>query len=57
MNGIFKRKVVRDWLLITGRGGGATKGEGGMLSVTPTKGGGAKKSFSHAKGGAHKVLG
>ena len=48
---------LRDWSLITGRGGGLQNGRGGgMCSFTPTKRGGAK-SFSHAEGGAQKVLG
>ena len=47
--------VIRDWSLITGRGG-ATKregGGGGTRSFTPTKRGGGK-SFSHSEGGGHK---
>ena len=46
---------VRDWSLITGRGG-LQNGRGGTGSFTPTKRGGGK-SFSHAEGGAQKVLG
>ena len=53
--------VLRDWSLITGRGGGATKtgGGGGMCNFTPIcKGGGGRNNFSHAKGGgAQQVLG
>ena len=37
----------RDWSLITGRGGGATKREGG---------GGHVKFYPYEKGGAEKVL-
>ena len=51
---------VRDWSLITRRGGGATKREGGACEVLPLrKGGGGGKGFSHAEwgGGAQKVLG
>ena len=42
-----------------GEGGGATKREGGgAREVLPLrKGGGGGKSFSHAEGGAQKVLG
>ena len=43
--------MVRDWSLITGKGGG------GMGSFTPMKGEGGGKSFSHAEGGAQQVLG
>ena len=47
---------IRDWSLITGRGG--YKREGGAREVLPLpKGGGGTTSFSHAEGGAHKVLG
>ena len=39
-------------------GGGATKREGGHVKFYPyEKGGGGRKSLSHAEGGAHKVLG
>ena len=48
---------LRDWSLITGRGG-ATKREGGHVKFYPyKKGGGGGKSFSHTEGGAQKVLG
>ena len=48
---------LRDWSLITGRGGGYKTG-GGAREVLPLqKGGGGGKSFSHAEGGAQKVLG
>ena len=47
----------RDWSLITGRGGGYKTGGRGAREVLPLrKGGGGGKSFSHAEGGAHKVL-
>ena len=48
--------MIRDWSLITGRG--ATKREGGgAREVLPLRKGGGGKSFSHAEGGAQKVLG
>ena len=46
---------VRDWSLITGRGG-ATKWEGRHVKFYAYEKGGGK-SFSHAEGGAQKVLG
>ena len=47
-----------DWSLITGRGGGyKTGGGGGAREVLPLRKGGGGKSFSHAEGGAQKVLG
>ena len=48
--------ILRDWSLITGRGG-ATKREGGAREVLPLQKGGAEKSFSHSEGGAQQVLG
>ena len=48
--------MLRNWSLITGRGGLKDEG-GGTRSFTPTKRGGGGKSFSHAEGGAQKVLG
>ena len=51
--------MIRDWSLITGRGG-LENWRGGMLSFTSTKkvGGGAAIFFSrHAEGEAYKVLG
>ena len=48
--------LVRDWLLITGRGE-AKKQEGGHVKFYPYEKGGGGKSFSLAKGGAQKVLG
>ena len=48
---------LRDWSLITGRGGGYKTGGGGACEVLPLrKGGEGGKSFSHAEGGAQKVL-
>ena len=45
--------------LVTNYGeGGATKREGGgAREVLPLRKGGGRKSFSHAEGGAQKVLG
>ena len=50
---------VRDWSLIIGRGGGATKQEGGgHVKFYPyEKGGGRKKVLAMLKGGAQQVLG
>ena len=46
---------VREWSLITGRGGGYTTGGGGggQVEVLPLQkgGGGCRASFSHAEGG------
>ena len=50
--------VIRDWSLITGRGGLQNGRGGGAREVLPLqKGGGGGKSFSHSEGGAQKVLG
>ena len=46
---------VRDWSLITGRGG-LQNGRGGHVKFYPYEKGGGK-SFSHSEGGAQKVLG
>ena len=45
--------VLRDWSVITGRGGGLQNGSGrGAHEVVPLrKGGGGRESFSHAEGG------
>ena len=50
---------IRDMSLITGRGGGGYKREGGghMKFYPCQKGGGGTTSFSHAEGGAQQVLG
>ena len=58
----MKTLSVRDWSLITGRGGGYKTGGGGHVKFYPyEKGGGGGKSFSHAEcgggGGAQQVLG
>ena len=51
----------KDWSLITGRGGGATKREGGHVKCYPYEkgggGGGEGKSVSHAEGGYKKFWG
>ena len=48
-------EAVRDWSLITGRGGGLKQEGGGGSEVVPLqKGGGGGKSFSHAEGGHNK---
>ena len=52
--------MLRDWSLITGRGGLQNgRGQSSLfvnVKFYPMKRGGAK-SFSHAEGGAQKVLG
>ena len=50
--------VIRDWSLITGRGGGELQNGrgGGTLSFTPTKRRDGQ-SFSHAEGGHTKFWG
>ena len=45
--------ALRDWSLITGRGG-ATKREGGAREVLPLRKGGGGQNFSHSEGGGHK---
>ena len=44
---------LRDWSLITGRGG-ATKREGGAHEILPLRKGGAEKVLAVLKGGRHK---
>ena len=47
--------VVRGWSLITGRGGGATKQEGGACEVLPQRKGGVENVLAMLKGGGgHK---
>ena len=50
---------IRDWSLITGRGGGATKQEGGwhVKFYSYEKGGGAEKVLAMLKGGHKKFRG
>ena len=44
--------MLRDWSLITGRGGGLQNGGGGWhVKFYPYKRGGGGKSFSHPDGG------
>ena len=46
---------IRDWSLITGRGGGYKTGGGGHMKFYPyKKGGGAGKVLARLKGGGHK---
>ena len=54
---LMAQGALRDWSLITGRGGYKT--EGGHVKFYPyeRRGGGGGKSFSHAEGGAQQVLG
>ena len=47
---------VREWSLITGRGG-ATKQQWGAREVLTLRKGGAGKSFSHSEWGAQQVFG
>ena len=60
---MFHRAVqsytIRDWSLITGRGGGATKREGGHMKFYPYEkgGGGADKVLAMLKGGHKKFWG
>ena len=48
--------LLRDWSLITGRGG-ATKREGGAREVLPLPKGGAEKHLAMLKGGHNKFWG
>ena len=45
-----------DWSLIRGKGGGYKTGEV-MFYPYEKEGGGGRKGFSHAEGGAQKVVG
>ena len=47
---------IRDWSLITGRGGSTKQEGGGTSSFTPMKRGDGN-SFSHAEGGHKKFRG
>ena len=51
------RDNIRDWSLITGRGGGGYKMGGGHVKFYPYEKEGGAKSFSHAEGGVQSVLG
>ena len=57
MSKFLHSPILREWSLITGRGGGYKTGGGGAREVLPLRKGGGGKSFSHAEGGAQKVLG
>ena len=48
-------QVLRDWSLITGRGGGYKTGGGGACEVYLYEKGEGRKTFSHAEGGAQQV--
>ena len=50
------KEAVRDWSLITGRGG-ATKREGGAREVLPLRKGRAEKVLAMLKGGHKKFWG
>ena len=47
----------RDWSLITGRGGGATKREAGAREVLPRRKRGAENVLAMLKGGHNKFWG
>ena len=47
---------IRDWSLITARGGATKREGGGHVKFYPYEKEGGK-SFSHAEGGSQKVLG
>ena len=53
-NGDLTPYPLRDWSLITGRGGGLQNGRGVAHEVLPLRKGEGGKSFSHAEGGGHK---
>ena len=57
MTSPLKCSSIRDWSLITGRGGGATKREGGACEVLPLREGGAGKVLAILKGGHNKFWG
>ena len=55
-NSVFSE--LRDWSLITGRGGGLQNGRGGgHVKFDPYEKGGAEKVLAILKGGAQQVLG
>ena len=49
--------TVRDWSLITGRGGATKRDGGGAREVLPLRKGGAKKVLAMLKGGHKKFWG
>ena len=53
---MIDKDILRDWSLITGRGG-ATKREGGAHEVLPLRKRGAQKVLGMLKGGHKKFWG
>ena len=53
----MKIAELRDWSLITGRGGGLQNGRGGAHEVLPLRKGGAEKVLGMLKGGHKKFWG
>ena len=51
------RLTLRDWSLITGRGGLQNGRGGGHMKFYPYEKGGRKQSFSHAEGGGTTSFG
>ena len=51
-----RKCALRDWSLITGKWGYETGGGRHVKLFLPRRKGGGGKSFSHAEGGAQKVL-
>ena len=49
--------MIRDWSLITGKGGGGYKMGGGACEVLPLRKGGAEKLLAMLKGGHNKFWG
>ena len=56
---ITRDSTLRDWSLITGRGGGLQNGRGGARKVLPLRkgGGGVEKVLAMLKGGHKKFRG
>ena len=57
-NRMARLNSLRDWSLITGKGGGYKTRGGGQVKFYPYEnggGGGGRNSFSHAEGGAKRV--
>ena len=50
-------ECIRDWSLITGRGGGYKTGGGGACEVLPLRKGGVEKVLAMLKGGHKKFWG
>ena len=53
----MNHSTLRDWSLITGRGGGYKMGGGGPREVLPLRKGGAEKVLAMLKGGHNKFWG